>query len=238
MRYPEYQSYVQECKKVAQTYFATKQMLVSYIRDVKYVPNRVSTKDYELQINGIKMLLNMTNGNISDKNGMLLLKSVLGEDASNKVTEAMFAAVRNKWNWKRSPVRGVVVAYQQDGKLYVGWSLCNPSDDWNRHIGIAKAIESSQVYEEVMESHEKAQQALQDHINQSTLDNEIQELETLLTMLKLEANSGILDPTLISAVIKTEENQNWYEDVIPHSVYYALNLLVEKANKVYSKAIA
>lgn len=238
MQYPEYQSYVKECQKLAQTYFNTKRMLVAYIRDVKYVPNKFSTKDYGLQINGIKMLLNMTNGHISDKNGMLLLKNLLGEDASSKVTEEMFALVRNKWNWKRSPVRGVVVAYQEDGELYVGWSLCNPLDDWNRHIGIAKAIESSQMYEEAMEAHKNAEQALQDHISQSTLENEIKELETLLTMLKLEANAGIVDPALISAVIKSETENDWHENIIPHSVHYALDLLVQKANKVYSKAVA
>lgn len=64
------------------------------------------------------------------------------------VAAELFGAKRLLVSYARGPNRviGTVVAVKHDDDtILYGWSLCNPRDRYNRHIGILKAIRKADI---------------------------------------------------------------------------------------------
>ena len=147
--------YIEECKSVSHKYLQENQLIVNYIRDRKMkAKQHIDFK--EGQANAIKTFLNVTGGVMTIPQSIRILNMILPEDqklamgTKEEKTKSIraFESIWLHWNAKRSPVRGVAVAFTivENGKSVkkAGWSLCNDEDKFNRFIGIRKAINYAQ----------------------------------------------------------------------------------------------
>lgn len=51
---------------------------------------------------------------------------------------------------KRGRAKGVITLYKQEGELKIGWSLCNKLDQFNKLVGLNKALERSINVDDVL----------------------------------------------------------------------------------------
>jgi len=147
--------YIEECKSVASKYFLENQLIVNYIRERKMKPKQ-HINFPEGQVKAIQTFLNVTGGTMTTAQSIRILNMILPEDQKlsldtreEKIRSFQaFESIYLHWSAKRSPIKGVVVAFtttDADGNASkrVGWSLCNDGDTFNRFIGIRKAINAA-----------------------------------------------------------------------------------------------
>lgn len=136
------QQHIEECKKEIQSFMANnKSLQIKYVRRFSCPKREIAVSKH--QVNAIYGLLDVTGNRLSTKAYLRILKILLPE--IEWTTEEQFRVIKQEWKSRRSAKRGVVVAYENQGQIFVGWSLCHPMDKqkWNRHIGVKKAISTA-----------------------------------------------------------------------------------------------
>jgi hypothetical protein len=147
------EQYIEESKNLIRSFLNESKMVINYVREEQYRSRPEGMVIDKQQADAVFTLLDVTGGVVSSKNCLTMLKVLLPE--SLQLTEDQFVVLRKEWKWKRSPMRGAVVAYTVDNNFYLGWSLCNPQDEWNRYIGCAKAIKTAIEWKDLLDDHIK-----------------------------------------------------------------------------------
>ncbi len=143
--------YIETCKKQAEIYFRENEMIVGYIREEPYRSRPEGMTFTPSQVQTIRTLLDVTGGKLSTSIYLSFVEMLLPEEDSAGLTKESFEVMRREWKWRRSPKVGVVVAYKSNGKFYLGWSLCHPGDEWNRYLGLNKAISTSLEWNDLLD---------------------------------------------------------------------------------------
>ncbi len=147
------EQYIEESKKLVHTYLKENGMIINYVREEPYRSRPEGMVFDKQQTDAVFTLLDVTGGVVSSKNYLTMLKVLLPENL--QLTEDQFVVLRKEWKWKRSVKKGAIVAFMLNDILYLGWSLCDPQDEWNRYIGCAKAIKTACQWQDLLDDHVK-----------------------------------------------------------------------------------
>ena len=123
--------YLDGLKEKAKQYFSEYGMRVIYFRK-GYVPFPKDVQISKEQREAFFSCLNQWFGNPPDLTGF-------------ELSERELNVLLQEWKYKNSPPKGLVLAFKSPNKpsWQVGWSMCHDGDNWNRYVGIQRAIKSA-----------------------------------------------------------------------------------------------